>query len=148
MNMDGMHHKTKTRISPELLQAFEETHYQVHHTPSFTLHIGQPCPELDALLEASGQDTAAFITAWNPVAQPLNAEENRTRQLELVDELKQRSLRCIDGIGQHPSNGWSGEESVLVLGLQVEAARALCVQFGQLACVIYRRAQPAQLLIT
>jgi hypothetical protein len=148
MNMDEMYHEAKTRISPELLQAFEETHYQVHHTPSFTLHIGQPCLELDALLKASGQDAAAFLTAWNPVAQPLGAEENRTRQLGLVDELKRRSLRCIDGIGQHPSNGWSGEESVLVLGLQVEAARALCVQFGQLACVAYRREDVARLLIT
>jgi hypothetical protein len=143
-----MHDELETPISPELRQAFEETHYTAHHEPPFTLHIGQNSPELDALLKASGLDTAAFITAWNPKAQPLSEDKNRTRQRQLVDEIKRRSLRCIEGFGKHPSNGWPGEESVLVLDLQLEAARALCVQFGQLACVVYRRGDTAQLLLT
>lgn len=142
-----MNNQLETALDPILLQAFEETHYQVHHETPFTLRIGQNCPELDALLKAGGHDTAAFITAWNPKAQPLDEDENRTRQRQLTNEIKRRSLRCIEGIGQHPSNNWPGEESVLILGLQLEAARALCVQFGQLACVIYRRADVAHLLV-
>lgn len=145
--MDGQQ-ETEAKIEPELRQAFEETHYQVHHEPPFTLHIGQNCPELDALLKTSGLDTAAFITAWNPRAQPLDEHENRTRQRQLTDEIKRRSLRRIEGMGQHPSNNWPGEESMLILGLQLEAARALCVQFRQLACVVYRRGEAAQLLVT
>jgi len=41
----------------------------VHHQPAFTLRIGQHSPELDALLQASGHDCAAFITACNPQGQ-------------------------------------------------------------------------------
>lgn len=134
-------------IAPELIRAFEETHYKVHQEPPFALHVGQPCSELDTLLKASGLDSAAFITAWNPKAQPLDDDENRTRQRMLADEIKRRSLRCIEGIGEHPFNGWRGEESMLVLGLQREAARTLCIQFGQLACVFYLRGEKAQLLI-
>ena len=134
-------------LPPELLKTFEETHYTVHHTPPFVLRIGQPCPELDALLQASEQDCAAFITAWNPMAQPLSEADNRKRQQALQAELTQRGLHCIPGIGQHPDNGWPGEESVLVPGLQAEAARVLCVRYGQLACVVYRRGGQAELLV-
>lgn len=139
---------TMAPLSPELRQAFEETHYTVRHQPPFTLRIGQPCPELDALLEMNKVDTAAFITAWNPLAQRCSNEQNTERQERLVAELKHRSLDFIAGIGQHPSNGWEGEDSMLVLGLQPEAARALCVDFEQLACVTYRRGSVAQLLVT
>lgn len=68
--------KTTKPLSPELRDAFEETRYTVHHQPPFTLRIGQPCPELDALLEASQVNAAAFITACNPMAQPLSRQEN------------------------------------------------------------------------
>jgi hypothetical protein len=145
--MNARENETAVTIDPELLQAFAETHYTVHHQPPFTLHIGQNSPELDALLKAGGHESAAFITAWNPKAQPLNDEENRTRQRQLTDEFRRRSLHCIEGIGEHASNGWPGEESALVFGLQPEAARALCDQFGQLACVIYQRGDAARLLI-
>lgn len=141
------HYETQSSISNELHAAFRETRYKVNHTSPFTLHIGQSCPELDALLKTGGQDSAVFLTAWNPVAQPLGEEENRRRQAQLADELQRRCVPCVEGIGQHPSNGWSGEESTLALGLQPEEARALCAQFGQLACVLYRLGQPAQLLI-
>lgn len=56
-------------LSHKLQRAFEETHYTVHHQPAFTLRIGQHSPELDALLQASGHDCAAFITACNPQGQ-------------------------------------------------------------------------------
>ncbi len=134
------------KIPPALRQAFEETDYIVHHQPPFVLRIGQPSPELDALLQAHGQGCAAFITAWNPMAQALPEAENRARQQALQQELSERGLQCIAGIGQHPANGWPGEESVLAMGLQAEAALALCGRYGQLACVVYRAGGKAQLL--
>jgi hypothetical protein len=42
--------KKSNRLSPELLQAFADTHYIVHHEAPFLMHIGQPCPELKALM--------------------------------------------------------------------------------------------------
>jgi hypothetical protein len=65
---------------------------------------------------------AAFITAHNPFSRQLSESENSLRQADLKAKLNQRGLICIDGIGQHPSNHWPGEISVLVLGLDLEAA--------------------------
>lgn len=122
-------------MNDDLQRAFEETHFIVHHRPQFTLRIGQTSPELDELLQATGQDSAAFITAWNPMCQMLELHVNRQRQKSLKDELDVQSLTTIPGIGQHPTNGWPGEESLLVLGLQLETARALAHKHEQLAFV-------------
>ncbi len=135
-------------IPKELLQAFVETHYLVCHQPPFSLHIGQKSAALDELLNATGHAYAAFITAWNPMAQALSVEENRMRQIRLEDKLSSRGLKFIRGVGQHPSNGWPAEDSVLVLGLEAESARSLCSQFGQLACVFYQAWGMAKIMIT
>lgn len=135
-------------MNEELQRAFEETHFIVYHQPPFTLRIGQHSHELDALLKATVNDCAAFITAWNPMCQALDLSENRQRQKSLADELATRKLTTLPGIGQHPCNGWSGEESVLVLGLQLEAARALAKAYGQLAYVWCGVNQPVSLIET
>lgn len=135
-------------MNEELQRVFEETHFIVHHQPPFTLRIGQLSHELDALLQATVHDCAAFITAWNPMCQALDLSENRQRHQSLADELARLKLATLPGIGQHPSNGWSGEESVLVLGLQLETARALAKIYGQLAYVWSGINQPVSLIET
>ena len=39
------------------------------------------------------------------------------------------------GLGQHPTNGWSGEVSYLILGLTLEAAKVLGARHEQNAIV-------------
>lgn len=123
------------RLAPELLQAFAETHYIVHNEAPFVMHIGQPCPELKALMGEHNALSAAFITAWNPFSQNLHAKENKVRQDELKANLKRRGLVCIDGIGKHPSNKWPGEVSVLVLDLGLDATKSLARHYEQHAFV-------------
>ena len=135
-------------MNDELQRAFEETHFIVHHQPPFTLRIGQPSHELDALLQTKGHSCAAFITAWNPMCQALDQAENQQRQKSLMDELATQKLTTLPGIGQHPSNGWLGEESILVLGLQLEAARTLAKAYGQLAYVWIDSHEQAALIET
>lgn len=122
-------------IPAELLQAFADTHYNVHHEAPFVMRIGRPCPELKTLMAEHNALSAAFITAWNPFSQNLPAKENKARQDELKATLKKRGLTCIDGIGKHPSNSWPGEVSVLVLGLDLEAAKSLARHYEQHAFV-------------
>lgn len=64
-------------LPPELLQAYAETHYIVHHKAPFVMHIGQPCPEPKALMANHKAQSAAFITAWNPFSQHLPAKETQ-----------------------------------------------------------------------
>jgi hypothetical protein len=80
-------------------------------------------------------DCAAFITGWNPYSREVDESENRDRQKELATELACRSLTFLEGIGQHSSNNWPGEESVLILGLDLEAAKTLGSRFEQNAIV-------------
>lgn len=133
-------------IPSELQRAFEETHYIVHHQMPFTLRIGQNSPELDALLEELGQSSAAFITAWNPMCKQLSESENHIRQQALLDDLQQYGLHWVAGIGTHPSNGWPGEESAMVLGVDLGLARRISRKFQQMACVFYRTGGQVKLI--
>lgn len=112
-------------LPAELIQAFTETDYIVHHEPPFTMNIGQPCPALKALMAEHNALCAAYITAWNPFSQQLSRQKNEARQNEMKADLKMRGLKFIEGIGQHPSNNWPGEPSVLVLDLGIDAAKSL-----------------------
>jgi hypothetical protein len=55
--------KKSNRLSPELMQAFAENHYIVHHETRFAMHIGQPCTELKALMDEHNALSSTFITA-------------------------------------------------------------------------------------
>ena len=66
-------------IPAELLHAFADTHYIVHHEAPFAMHIGQPSPELKAPIAQHNALSAAFITAWNPFSQNLLVKENQAR---------------------------------------------------------------------
>lgn len=123
------------KIPAELLQAYTETDYIVHHAPPFTLKIGEPSPALLQLFDKSNAVCAAFITAYNPFSESLPEYKNKELQAQLEADLKKRSLQFIDGIGQHPSGDWLGEPSVLVLGLNLEAAKTMGRLYGQNAIV-------------
>ena len=122
-------------IDSAIIQAYLETNYRVQAVPSFTLHIGTVSSDLLTLYGRHKVDCAAFITAWNPFSQDVSEAENIERQQSLATELTRRSLSFFKGIGQHPSNNWIGEESFLVLGLNLEAAKTMGIHFEQNAIV-------------
>lgn len=122
-------------IDPATIKAYLETHYRVHGEQPFVLHIGQVSSDLLFLYERHKVDSAAFITGCNPFSHELSEAENRDRQSLLAEELTRRSLTFVNGMGQHPSNEWPGEESFLVLGLGVEPVKVLGERFGQNAIV-------------
>ena len=118
-------------IDPPTLQAYLETDYRVHGEPGFTLRVGRASAELLAAHKRRRTDCSAFLTACNPFSQPLDAAANAARQAALAKELSGRSLAFLPGVGQHPSNGWPGEDSFLVFGLTLEAAKALGMRLEQ-----------------
>ncbi len=118
-----------------LLEAYVQTDYRVFGAPGFTLRVGTRSADLARIFAEHGIATAAFITAFNPFSMELSQEENTRRQDELRDVVFTLGLRFMEGIGQHPSNGWPGEESLLILGGPLKQMRALGAQFGQNAIV-------------
>lgn len=124
-----------TAIAESLIQAYVETDYVVHTQPAITLRVNEQSSQMMKLHKQHRVACSAFMTAFNTYSQSCTPEVNLSRQQELISELKVRSLKFIEGVGQHPSNAWSGEPSLLVLGLSLEAAKILGRRFEQNALV-------------
>ncbi len=124
-----------SQIDRLTIQAYLETGYHVHGDAPATLRVGTFCSGLAELHQAHRVDCSAFITACNPYSQVLSERFNTDSQNVLAGELERRALPYIGGMGQHPSNQWLGEASFLVLGLALDAAKTLGVQFEQNAIV-------------
>ena len=122
-------------IDQRSIQAYLETDYHVLCEVPLTLNIGVANAGLAALHKTHSVESSAYVTACNPYSQALDDSVNDTRQGVLARELQHRSLSYIEGIGQHPRNGWMGEPSFLVLGLSREAAKALGNRHEQNAIV-------------
>ena len=127
--------KTKSVLDQDLISAYEVTNFHVQSEPAFTLNVGKVSEELKALFKQNNVTSAAFITAWNPYSKSLSDKENQSRNEQLKHELNIRSLKFLDGFGQDPLGQWSGEDSFLVLGIELEASKKLGIQFEQNAIV-------------
>jgi hypothetical protein len=125
----------KSTLAPGLISAYEVTNFHVKAEPAFTLNVGKASEELKALLKQNNVSNAAFITAWNPYSKSLSDEENQARNDQLKNELTIQNLKFIDGFGQDPLGQWSGEDSFLILGIELEASKKLGIQFEQNAIV-------------
>ena len=122
-------------IDQRSIQAYLETDYHVLCEVPLTLNIGVANAGLAALHKTHSVESSAYVTACNPYSQALDVSANDARQTVLAGELQHRTLSYIEGIGQHPRNGWMGEPSFLVLGLSREAANALGNRHEQNAIV-------------
>lgn len=121
-----------SRIAPPLVQAYLETRY---HAGDLLLQVGQENGPLRTTHGQHGVASSVFITAWNPYSQTLAGEDNQNAQEELRRVVRDHSWQSIEGYGQHPSNGWPAEPSLLVFGPDLEEASLLGRQFGQNAVV-------------
>ena len=126
---------SNSTIPLETIAAYRTTHYHVANSTPFALEIGRPSQPLQHLFSEYDVNSAAFLTAWNPFSQPTTEVENWTAQARLECNLSQDLLPVFAGVGKDPSGEWPGEPSILVLGLTLEAASSLGIQYQQNAIV-------------
>ena len=126
---------TGSQIDDATIQAYLETDYRVSGESPFTLQVGVRSESLADAHANHGCLCSAFLTAANPFSQTIDDATNGARQDALKRELARRGLPFLDGIGTHPSNGWPGEPSVLVLGISCDDAKELGARFEQNAIV-------------
>lgn len=112
-------------LPADLVRAYRETHYRVLGATPFVLLIDSPSEELAAEHARRKTKCSAFVTACNPHSEVTDAAANARLHAELGAELRRRDLEYVEGIGQHPSNGWETEPSYLVFGLALPEAEAL-----------------------
>jgi hypothetical protein len=126
---------SRSEIQPETIQAYHETEYRVTGESSVVLRIGEYNESLSRLYKSNKLDSCAFITACNPCSKSLSDAVNMHRHDELGRDLKRHGLKFFQGDGKHPVGGWPGEASYLILGLSLEAAKALGKEYEQNAIV-------------
>lgn len=94
------------------------------------LAIGLPCAALADWLRQHGHDSAAFITAWNPRSAPCSQGDNSRAQQRLRAAIDALGLPALEALGRSRVDDYR-EPSLLVPGLQLEAAHALMRRFAQ-----------------
>ena len=124
-----------SEIPPLTIKAYLETDYCVSGEPPFVFRVGVANESLAGLYRQFQASSAVYVTAFNPFSQDIGEVANAAKQAELAKDLNQRSLTFFEGVGKHPSGDWPAEPSYFVLGLSLEAAKALGEKYNQNAIV-------------
>ena len=126
---------TASRLTFNNHKGMPSLQYVVHGNPPVVLQIDIFNPSLATLFKMRMVKSCTFMTVENPFDEPVSQLANNKLQIDFVSELKRRSLNYSEGetrhlIGQRPS-----QESFLVWGLSLEAAKVLAIKFGQKSIV-------------
>ena len=133
-------------LTPKTLEAYRNADYVVFADRTVVMRIGQPSPELDALISAEGATTAAFVTAANPRGEKRADEENGVANAALQSFVAAAGYPHFWGEGRDPFGGWA-EPSFLVIGIYRANAEALGQLFEQNAFVFCEIGKPPELVI-
>lgn len=134
-------------IHSDTIQAYLESDYTVDGPSPFTLRINIVSAELLGTHKMYRTNCSAYITACNPFSEMFDTAMNEQRQNALRLQLRQRSLKFLEGVGRHPSAEWPPEPSALVLGITLEAAKTLGAKFQQNAIIWAARDGKPQLIL-
>lgn len=126
----------RTAIPPALIEAYRATLFRCGEgRDAFVLRIGVHSAALEDLYTAVGVSTAAYVTAVNPRSETQSADVNAIAHARLGAELAAAGYRLVEGAGEDPEGRWPAEQSYLVLGMALEAAREAGRRYGQNAIV-------------
>jgi Protein of unknown function (DUF3293) len=133
-------------LRPELVAAYKKALYVVYGAPDLVIRIGERNEELDALLEADGLDTAAYLTAANPGGELQGKTENELSCAALHQGLADAGYLCYLGEGRDPEGGWPAEPSILALGISRYEAMVIGRSYEQNAIVFIELGKPPELV--
>ena len=134
-------------VPDSVIAAYRAARYVVFADNGPIMRVGEPCPELDELLEAEGAATAAFVTAFNPSGLQRHESENFEAFGRLCDFVNATPYRIYLGQGSDPKGEWPPEPSLLVVGISRADAESLGRRFGQLAIVFVEKGRAPELVL-
>lgn len=139
-----LEYKLKKR---ELWRAYENADYLVNETDSlFTLKIGKKNYQLEQILKKHQASNWAFVTAHNPHSNKLSKKDNLNRHQKLISYCETQNYNYYSGQGIDKSGDWEPENSLLIIGIDVEKAKNLGQHFQQNAIVCGSVDEPAFLV--
>ena len=102
----------------------------------------------DVIYYARGDlKTCAFITAWNPISEILSLDVNKSRNLEMKNDLTLQGYNFHKGIGVSADKKWS-EESYLIENIDQDAANEIALKYGQKVFVFIDANRMTKLIYT
>jgi hypothetical protein len=122
-------------LDDELIEAYKLTDFHVKSSPPFILNVGLKSNELIDMFKQHRVSSAAFITAWNPYSESLTDAQNYDRNLKLFSDISNKCYIALDGFGQDPIGKWAGEESFLIIGIDLDSSKALGYSYQQNAII-------------
>lgn len=123
-------------ITPEKIAAYKSTDYCVGQAATdFNLRIGIPSEGLKRIYHATDQNSAIFITAFNPYGIEQEATHYITSQQKLGDYLRIISSNVIESPGSDSAGRRPPEPSFLGLGIDLPTSHLLGKHFDQDAVV-------------
>lgn len=126
-----------TILSKELVSNYLAAWYQIRidTTRLIMLRIGSQSRSVATLLQATGNQNAAYITACNPASQMVTPEENQSATIQLYKQLAGYSKHLYPGESIDPAGEWPAEAGFLALGIDLATARTIGHAFGQNAII-------------
>jgi len=136
-------------MSAALLEAYRTTRFVAYDGDrEIVAMVGEPAPQMDALLERLAARSGVFITAWNPRSIPLSPERNAAAAGRLAARIAAEGFRALPHRGFSADPAWQAEEGLFVLDIDVGYALVLAGDFGQNAITAVSVGRPARLLFT
>jgi hypothetical protein len=134
-------------LGPDLIAAYLCAEYVVFVEPELLLRVGEASAQLDALLEAEGADTAAYVTAANPQGRFAGPAENLLATTALLEAQREAGYACFTGEGRDPQGEWLPEPSVLVVGISRSEAAILGRSYEQNAILFVEKGRAPELVV-
>ena len=133
-------------IPPDLLAAYLGAEYAVFTEPEIVLRIGERSGALSVLLEETGVESAAFVTAANPKGELAGPEHNALAAEALMRAQAEAGYACLPSEGRDPRGEWPPEPGVLILGISRHEAEVLGRSYDQNAIVYVEKGRPPELV--
>ena len=134
-------------VPDSLLAAYRAARYVVFADNGPIMRIGEPCPEMDELLEAEDAATAAFVTPFNPRGLPAHEDTNMLAFGELCDLADRTGYKIYLGEGNDPQGEWKPEPSLLIVGIPRGEAEVIGRRFYQNAIVFVEKGRAPELVL-
>jgi len=122
----------------DLRAAYLATNYSfVADGMTHMLKVGTQSKDVAALIKSLGTKGAALVTAYNPASLQLGQVHNRLATAALNRDLK--NLKRVDhvhifpALGQALDGSWPAEPSIMIVGINRQAAEVLGRRYGQYA---------------
>ena len=125
-----------------LQRAYEQARYLIYLPQDWpagvlgqqiSINLGVQSEPVQTLLEQLQTQTAALITAFNPMSQQSTALDNQQRQDQLRTRARQLGYEFLEGSNQDPTGHWPDEPSILILSIGLSQATEIATEFEQAA---------------